>query len=1319
MREHKTLRWTIGIIGGLLLIAVITGYFVLRSTGFHKYALAKIIQTASSATGGRVEVGNYTFQFSPLRVDLYNVVIHGTEAPSQQPLARADHVGVGLKIISALQRKVDLKEIILDHPRINVLVDATGHSNVPEPQSLKSATHTNIFDLAIKHVGINHGEICYNDRQTALDANLYELQSQIQFQILKRQYTGTLGYHEGLVSFGTAKPVRHDMDAAFTVAESGLTVERLNMTSGASKLSMQAKLVDYSHPVLDGVYQGVLATSDLRKIFQVTSLSSGELLVNGTIHYQSADQRPFLDKVVFDGTLVSPRLGVVTPQMRTELRALHVPYKIQDGNLSAPDAHAELLGGRVNLSLSAQHLATDADYRVQGNLRSISLEALNTAAGRGGARPGAFGLTGRVDAKLDANWRGSLANLDLRSDAKITAVTSAAVASVNSATAKPIPLNGVLHIRYEGARDLLSLKQSYVRTPATEVRFDGTIGNQVVLRVQAHSDNLHEIDALALALRNVSATAGTPPPKPLGLYGSGDFAGGISGSTKAPHLSGELSARNLQVQGSRWQSLRAAVDVDPRLVALQHGELIGANQGRVTFDIKAGLRNWAYAPSSPFDIRLQAKGLFAADIQRFANLNYPITGDISANVAMHGTQLNPRGQGSVQLVNGKLWNQPVQTVSVNFTGSGESLQTNLKLQSTAGNGTGTLNYIPGSDFYDLALDLHATNLANIEALRARNIDARGGATLSVRGRGDVKDPQLKATLDVPQLRLAGEQLSNIHGQFDLARQHANFEVASSVSNSSIQTRGTIDFGAGYYTNATLDTRAFPLAPILAVYSPSSVGSLQGQFDMHATLKGLLKDFSKVEALVEISNAQAGYKTLQFASVGPIRANYRNGIVELAKGEIKGNNTNVQFQGTIPMRGTAPMNVTLRGNADLKLLNMIDRQADSAGQLMIDMSARGDRAHPNLAGKISLVNAAFSTPTAPIGLENVNGDVNIQNNRFEIVKLDGQAGGGNISMRGYAIYQSGLQFHLNLDAETIRLRYPTGLRAVLNSRLSLNGSSDAANLNGNVTVERLSFTRDFDLGTFIGQLGAGASAPPSEGIANNIELDVGVQSSGDLGLESSKLSLQGQANLRIRGTAANPVIIGRTNVTDGELFFMNSRYHIDRANIDFANPVRTEPVINLLATTTVKQFNLSINMVGPLDRLRTYYVSDPPLPPVDIINLLTRGTTTETSAPGNLGANSLLAKGLASQVSSRLEKLAGISSLQIDPLLGGSNRNPSARIALQEHITRDIIFTYAADVTSTQNELIQVEYQITPTLSMRVLRDERGNFSVEGRLHKSY
>lgn len=225
MAWSKIIRWTLGVIGGLLVVAFVAGYLVLRSSGFHNYVLAKIVQTASTSTGGRVEVGNYTFQFSPLRVDLYNVVIHGTEGPLEQPLARADHLGMGLKIISAMQRKVDLKEIIIDQPRVNFLVDAKGHSNLPQPENLKSATHTNIFDLAIGHVAINHGDIRYNDQSTPLDADLRELQSQIRYELLTKQYSGTLGYHGGQVRFGTTRPVIHDLDASFTATQSQLTIE--------------------------------------------------------------------------------------------------------------------------------------------------------------------------------------------------------------------------------------------------------------------------------------------------------------------------------------------------------------------------------------------------------------------------------------------------------------------------------------------------------------------------------------------------------------------------------------------------------------------------------------------------------------------------------------------------------------------------------------------------------------------------------------------------------------------------------------------------------------------------------------------------------------------------------------------------------------------------------------------------------------------------------------------------------------------------------------------------------------------------------------
>jgi translocation and assembly module TamB len=160
------------------------------------------------------------------------------------------------------------------------------------------------------------------------------------------------------------------------------------------------------------------------------------------------------------------------------------------------------------------------------------------------------------------------------------------------------------------------------------------------------------------------------------------------------------------------------------------------------------------------------------------------------------------------------------------------------------------------------------------------------------------------------------------------------------------------------------------------------------------------------------------------------------------------------------------------------------------------------------------------------------------------------------------------------------------------------------------------------------------------------------------------------------------------------------------------------VLNVLITTTIRQYNLSISLVGPIDKLRTGFVSDPPLPPADVINLIARGQTTQEGAPTSFGANSILAAGLG-QVGSNVTKLTGISGLQIDPLIGGNNTNPSARLGIQKQVTKNFTFTFSTDVTLPQSEIVQGEYQLNKRWSVSVTRNESGGFAVDGRFHTNF
>jgi len=378
------------------------------------------------------------------------------------------------------------------------------------------------------------------------------------------------------------------------------------------------------------------------------------------------------------------------------------------------------------------------------------------------------------------------------------------------------------------------------------------------------------------------------------------------------------------------------------------------------------------------------------------------------------------------------------------------------------------------------------------------------------------------------------------------------------------------------------------------------------------------------------------------------------------------------------------------------------------------------------GQIRIVNASMHPADIPVGLGHANGVINITPARLDIGNFQGEMGGGTITAKGSVGLRPAVQFGLALQGENVRFRYPDGLRAILATNLSLTGTPQASVLSGQLQIQRISLTPDFDLTSFAGQFGNDTSAPPAAGsFTQNMKLNVAVQSTSQMNLQSSQISISGNANLRVVGTAAEPVVLGRTNLTGGELFFGGNRYVVQNGAIDFLNPVRTEPVINLQAQTKINEYNITLGMQGPVTRLHTTYTSDPALPPADIINLIARGQTTEAAAaqpsqPLSLGAESLVASTVTSQIGGKIAKVAGISQLQIDPSLGASNgQNPGARVAIQQRVTSNLFVTFATDVTSTQRQAIEMEYKLNPRWSISGVRDQNGGFSAQAHYRKKF
>lgn len=1308
-----------------MVILVTAVYVAVHSPALHRRVLAFMIEEVGKSTGGRFDLGDFNFRWSGLRLDLDRPLLHGTEPAGTPPLFAANRVTVNFSVISWLGREVRLRGVTIDHPAVHLIVDRYGHSNIPEPAGKPSPSQpVDVFHLGIQHFGLDQGTVLFNDQQVPLDADLRNVDAQARYVGRGPKYECSLSYHDGQVRYGHWNPAAHSLDTQFEAAPAGLETHHLLLTVGSSQVSAQGSLRDYAKPEVQATYQASLVLGDLRRILKLSGMPAGKLGTHGVLHYASTPGQSFLKSIVLDGQVSGSEIAVDLPQLKTAVRLESARYHLAGGTAQVRDAVAALLGGQVTADLSIENLtAKRPAYHLASALKQISLGEVSRALR--GRVPEPVPIAGAVDGQADLTWTGALGSLMVRSDLDLRGSATAASGA--------IPVQGAVHLNYDAARQVLTFQQSDLRTPHAEVRLSGTLSNQSQLGIQARSDDLHEVDELILEVRRVNLGSGSEtPPLPLALQGSATFDGALQGSLNAPQLSGRITAERLQAEGTSWSAFRAQVSVSPWAVSVEQAVLdVPQSGGHIAFDFHTSLHGWSYQASTPLSIDASAVNVPLAQLMRMAKLDYPISGMLSGRLSFKGTPMHPVGQGSAQMTAVEIKDEPVESVNVEVQGVGEALHSTISLRAAAGSASAQVTYYPANQAYDLQLGARRIHLERLRTLSDLRLPLEGLVTATAQGRGTLDQPQIQITLDSPQLTYnlpnGAQEAQSIKAQLNVAKRHASFTANANLGGT-LEARGTVDLTGDYNASASLNTSKIALAPLLDRYLPAEASDLQGQAEIHATVTGPLKRPADVVAHVEISSLNLAYQNISLANRAPLKLGYARGLLTIEPVSFEGSSTDLRLDGSVPLLPalrTTPMRINANGTVDLKILKLFAPNVDSSGQVTLSFSAQGNRSHPEFQGEVSVLNGTIYTTSLPLGLSNLNGQLQVVGNHLQVRQLTGQLGGGDVQVTGFVSYQPNITFALALNASTVRLRYPLGVRTILDTNLQLTGTPKSARLTGRVLINRLSLTKEFDLLTIADQLTAPAPPSPSNSFESHLRLDVGVQSTEELSLASSKLSMQGSANLRMGGTAATPVIVGRAVVNAGEVYFRGQRYQVQQGVFDFIDPYRTEPTVNLTLSTNIDQYDLTMNLVGPMDRLRIHYSSVPPLPPVDIINLLATGRTateqaaTAGSVSNTMGAESILAQGLSSAVSSRIERLVGISNLQIDPLLGGSNSEPGARLAIQQRVTRNLSFTYATDVRTTGREVIQVEYRLTRRWSLSLTRDEYGTYGIDVRGRKTF
>ncbi|MEY2414322.1 MAG: translocation and assembly module TamB, partial [Acidobacteriaceae bacterium] len=859
MNWKKIVAWIAGTLLLLLAVVGIGGYVFLQSQSFHRYVLAKIMQVASDSTGGKVYVRSFDFHWSGLRADLYDIVIHGTESADQRPLLRVDKLTVGLKVLSVLHHQVNLNELLIEHPVANLIVDKDGRNNVPQPNAPKQqSSQTNVFDLAVGHVLLSGGELYYNDKKSLINADVRDFRTETDFSSPEKRYSGSISYHQGSVQYANLKSLPHGLDLQFSATPAQLSLSSIVLTVGSSRISLQAKISDYANPRLGGNYNALVHTQDIAGLMGGAS-PAGDVTLAGTIQYQSLPNQSLLRALALNGTVNSNGLKIDSVQGNVYVNKIQGRFRLADGNFTAPDVIAELLNGRVSAKVNVAHLDANPATNLHATLLGISIDAIKHGVRNPSVKQ--LPLTGTVQGGLDASWSDSMKDLQLRSDVNVHGgIFEASAGSSNSTPrSRTVPLDGAIHVSYDTARNLISVRRSTLSTPASTVFAEGQVSDHSNLRLEAKSSDLRELNSLSSAFSSVPKQAGNPQNKPLNIAGSANLNGTVTGSLQQPHLDAQVSASDLQVGESKWSTLRVSAQAGPSGISVRDGVLISARSGQIKFDGNVGLRNWSYSDSSPLAANVSIRRISVDEIQQIAGMKYPASGDLSGDVVLRGSQIDPVGHGSVQISDAVVYGEPMQNLDVQFDAANGSVNSSFKISMPAGSSAGTLMFVPKTNAYKVRMDAPAIVLTKLHAVQAKNMQLNGTLTASASGAGTLDDPQLTASIQLPKLQLRQTAITGIKAQLNVTNHRAAFDLRSDVAEASVQAKGTVDLRGDYYADAKIDTSRIPLDPLLVMVVPSRPNGFQGQTELHATIKGPLKDRTRMEAHLEIPTLAASYQ----------------------------------------------------------------------------------------------------------------------------------------------------------------------------------------------------------------------------------------------------------------------------------------------------------------------------------------------------------------------------------------------------------------------------------------------------------------------------
>ena len=1315
---------------------------------------ARAEQEASNYMRRPMHIGRLSVRIWLGRFVLEDVVIDGL--PGNKPFLVAKRINISMPWSTLFTRRVVFDSVEMTDWQMYVETFSDGRHNLPRftPETPRGPS---AWTTTLQYVRAQRGECTYVDHGTPWSVVTRNLDVLVAKP--NEEYRGQATFSNGTVAIQNYVPMRADMSTSFLIEDGKVILEEIELLTDGARSDLTGVVDLRRWP--EQLYQ-VRSRVDfprMREIFFADDDFSlaGEGDFQGTFHlFREVVSGRSRTGRELKGTFASGSLGVNAYRF-TDFRGsvLWVPEKLE-----VTDASASLYGGTSTFTYRMEPLnqrGIRASATFDAAYQDVDLTEFSDFLELEGIR-----VSGRASGRNLLQWplgrfaehRGD-GSIQFDAPPDVGTMTRGMLASHLDAAAarsrqwgpfdnrlpqRPVPIRGVLTYAY--GPEWIDIAPSYIATPESYVELEGRTAYGDRSRVNFHvtSADWQESDRMfAGVLTAFGSRTGV-----IDIGGYGTFDGVMVNSFRRPRIEGRFKGEQMRAFDVVWGSVtgdaiieNSYADVSNVLVGVAGSTMQVAGRFSLGFPRREG--------GEEINARIQVIRRPLADLRHAFELDdYDVDGLFSGEFQVTGRYTAPEGTGRMTIIDGVAYGESFDSAIAGVRLEGEGIRLdNLQVVKAGARATGAA-YVGLNGTYSFNLDGRDIPVERIDLMSSEAIPLLSGRLdFSAGGSGVFERPRYDVRATINDFFVGDEGIGQVVGEMSIIGEMLTLKFEAASPRLAVSGSGRIAMTEAMETELTLSVADTSLDPYIRTFNPGLSPYTTAVASGNVRVVGQLANVDELLVETIVDRLDLRLFEYQLRNPAPIRLALDRHTMRIDEMRLIGEDTQLDIEGAINLHDER-IAVRATGDAGLGILQGFVPNVRTSGRASLEALFEGPMRDPIVTGTMTVDDGRLRHFDLPHALEDISGPVRFDTRSVRLDEVTARLGGGLVQFGGridIERYQP-TRIDVTMSGENMRLRFPEGMRSLVDADLTVQGLVESPVVAGTVTVRNAVYTRQFEEQGGLFELTASA-----DGVGGGatlvaptpIRYDINVVAPSTLEIRNSTALIFASADLQLRGTVDRPLLFGRVDVERGEFNFEGRRYQITRGTIDFNNPTRIQPFFDIETETRVRvpgqTYRVIARAAGTLDRLTPSFEADPPLPEVEVLSLLFgdvapgqdvefRQYSTNITPQQQLlreRATRALTGALSSEVGRVVEQTFGVDTFQltpslVDPNAQSSRLDPAARLTIGKRLSERIYLTYSRSLSSsTQDQIILLEYDQTDRFSWILSRNEDRTYALDVRV----